>query len=1033
MPPSPAPARAENGAAADQFHVLNSSSGSSAGQGNGATAYMQLPSPRGDAAAAYRQLPTPRGDAAAAHRQLPSPRGDAAAAAYRQLPSPRGDAAAAHGQLPSPRGDAAAAAAYRQFPSPRANATTLGRSPPMRAMTTYRPPTTGGAAAMAVALRPPYGAASSTKPTPSPPPHLLQQLMILAGWGSSSPRPPWMQSYAQAGHPPSPFSPSGRARGMRPPLASPRIPAASSGAGRGAISAVQSDAGRDAIGAVQSDAGGNHSSPRGTVPARGAVATVKNDAGGSHSTPRGTDAGRGKLASARSLQITPVNTDEVPPSVGNGDASALQVLGPVLAMPTTGAAAKRKAAVRSPNGRLRKPRAPKGSSSTPAGPKKVASKNALAVSGEPAGTHPGAQGNDLPKAVSTATPPSKGGKRKSLASAAAPSVSSTTPSIAATRCSLVARRNNSSSSSSNTAAAARAEKHTILTWLIDAGVLKEKEKVFYVPGPELAAAGNNNSNGFASKVFTGTVTRAGIHCSCCDTAMPLPGFTSHAGPGAGSETSQPPAWDRLLLMSGKPLLRCVQEAWDKERLKTFRAEEKARAALEQDRERSAQAKKKKLLLNGRKGSLAVEGVNSGGGGGGGDRSDDACGVCADGGQLLCCDSCPSTFHPECLGVKVPEGSWVCHYCRCFVCLASDGGMATCEQCARKYHQHCRPSLFAGHEIGPYCSETCNKMAAKLSEMVGATNAAGGDGFSWSLLKIQKVSSSDSSADIAALEGNAKLAVALGVLDECFNPVKDRRTGIDMLHQAVYSLRSEFKRLSYEGFYTMVLEKDAEIISVALLRFHGSKLAEMPFAGTLPPYQRQGMMRRLVKAVDQVLSALQVEKLVIPAVPEVVDTWKRSFGFAPVEPRLREDAKRLSTVVVTGTTLLQKSIVLATASSSSPSKQQTHAEAQGQAAATVAAATPLSEDELAFLEMTWPLCSFTDLVAGIAYSPRPFCADLLAAAARGPVCGGGGSSAGSGAGGRRSCGDEVAGGRAGGSVFYGGAAARGGSLRLGVNK
>jgi hypothetical protein len=31
-------------------------------------------------------------------------------------------------------------------------------------------------------------------------------------------------------------------------------------------------------------------------------------------------------------------------------------------------------------------------------------------------------------------------------------------------------------------------------------------------------------------------------------------------------------------------------------------------------------------------------------------------------------------------------------------------------------------------------------------------------------------------------------------------------------------RSEFKRLSYEGFYTMVLEKDAEIISVALVRY-----------------------------------------------------------------------------------------------------------------------------------------------------------------------------------------------------------------------
>jgi hypothetical protein len=30
-------------------------------------------------------------------------------------------------------------------------------------------------------------------------------------------------------------------------------------------------------------------------------------------------------------------------------------------------------------------------------------------------------------------------------------------------------------------------------------------------------------------------------------------------------------------------------------------------------------------------------------------------------------------------------------------------------------------------------------------------------------------------------------------------------------------RSEFKRVSYEGFYTVVLEKDGEMISAALLR------------------------------------------------------------------------------------------------------------------------------------------------------------------------------------------------------------------------
>ncbi|KAI5001665.1 hypothetical protein ZWY2020_026315 [Hordeum vulgare] len=678
--------------------------------------------------------------------------------------------------------------------------------------------------------------------------------------------------------------------------------------------------------------------------------------GGDH-LARDAGAGCGKRVSERSLQIVPVDTGagaskNVPPiggncadenvtpaAGGNGD-TTVALLGPVLAIPSP--------------------------------------------AGNPSPTNRRAR-NPAPKATrpKTVSPPSNSRKRKNAGSAAA--TPSPTPS-SATRCSLVARRTNSNSTPETTAAAAPEKKHTVLTWLIDAGVLKEKEQVFYVPGPE-------DSRSINAKVVSGAVTRTGIQCSCCDGATPmaLPAFGSHAG-SAEDGTSAP--WERVLLMSGKPLLRCLREAWDLERVKMFHAEEKARAALEQDRERSAQAKKRSLLLlakQGKKGGAGALAVD-----GGGDRSDDACGVCADGGQLLCCDSCPSTFHPECVAVQVPDGSWACHYCRCFLCSAGDGAPSTCHQCARKYHNHCRTSLFAGHEIGPYCSESCNKVetvaetymfafrntliiAAKLTEMAGVTNRADEDGYSWSLLKIQK----DSGDSITLLECNAKLAVALGVLDECFNPVKDRRTGVDMLHQAVYSLGSEFKRLSYEGFYTMVLEKDAEIVSVALLRFHGNKLAEMPFAGTLSQYRRQGMMGRLVKAVEQVLATVQVEKLAIPAVTEVVDTWKRSFGFAPMEPRLREEAKRLSM------------------------------------------APPMTEDELAFMEMSWPYSSFTNLVAGIAFPP-PSGADPLVAAVRGVGAGTPGTS------GLRSCGGEAVG----SSVFqmpsYA-AAAHGGSLRLGVNK
>lgn len=46
------------------------------------------------------------------------------------------------------------------------------------------------------------------------------------------------------------------------------------------------------------------------------------------------------------------------------------------------------------------------------------------------------------------------------------------------------------------------------------------------------------------------------------------------------------------------------------------------------------------------------------------ENDDLCSICFDGGDLLCCDTCPRAFHLECISLsRIPKDSWNCRYCQ----------------------------------------------------------------------------------------------------------------------------------------------------------------------------------------------------------------------------------------------------------------------------------------------------------------------------------------------------------------------------------
>ncbi|KAF0899588.1 hypothetical protein E2562_020780, partial [Oryza meyeriana var. granulata] len=119
--------------------------------------------------------------------------------------------------------------------------------------------------------------------------------------------------------------------------------------------------------------------------------------------------------------------------------------------------------------------------------------------------------------------------------------------------------------------------------------------------------------------------------------------------------------------------------------------------------------------------------------------------------------------------------------------------------------------------------------------------------------------------------------------------------------------SKYARLDYQGFYTVILEKGEEILCAASIRVHGTKAAELPFIATCAEYRRQGMCRRLISTIEEMLRTFHVKLLVLSAIPELVSTWVSGFGFKPIKENEKEQLDTINLMLFPDTCLLTKSL------------------------------------------------------------------------------------------------------------------------------
>ncbi|XP_010505340.1 PREDICTED: uncharacterized protein LOC104782177 isoform X1 [Camelina sativa] len=357
-------------------------------------------------------------------------------------------------------------------------------------------------------------------------------------------------------------------------------------------------------------------------------------------------------------------------------------------------------------------------------------------------------------------------------------------------------------------------------------------------------------------------------------------------------------------------------------------------------------------------------------------SDDMCSICGDGGDLLLCAGCPQAFHTACLKFQsMPEGTWYCSSCNdgpvsckkatatdpssnlkaivirltrvvkapeseiggCVFCRSHDFSIGKfddrtvilCDQCEKEYHVGCLRAngLCDLKEIPQdkwFCCSDCSRIHAAVQSSV----SCGPQTIPTPLLDMIRRKDREKgiytdhgdTVEWRILSGKSRypehlplLSRAAVIFRECFDPIV-AKSGRDLIPVMVYG--RNISGQEFGGMYCLVLIVNSLVVSAALLRIFGQQVAELPIVATSREYQGRGYFQGLYACVENLLSSLNVENLVLPAAEEAESIWTKKFGFTRMaEQQLLEYQKEVQLTIFKGTSMLEKKVPTACLSES----------------------------------------------------------------------------------------------------------------------